>query len=135
MAAFQLLISAKKRWCSQCLKDEKIMTKQKLAEENRLRELELEKGQQELFAQAMKKTVGENSTQTDSKPQPSPPVVDKQALARYYEKIEQEIQQAAMEQASEFVASQGCKIKCTQEQAMQVYSLLLLPEEILGDYM
>ncbi len=112
-----------------------MMTKQQLANEHRIRELELQKGQKELFEHALQKAVGDQHEQTNTKPLIAPSVADRRSTLQYYESIEQEIQQAAIKKAAEFVSSKAGKSKCTKEQALQVYSILLLPEEILNEYM
>lgn len=128
--------NAKKRWCSQCLKDSKKSAKQQLEEEHRRREMEAEEIQRQLFENARKQCSQPKmpSTQPTSIPNKNS-IGSQSSVIQYFIKMEQEIDRIAKKKTSEFMKSQLYKGDITPEQILQVYKINAMPEEILKSYM
>lgn len=122
--------SAKKRWCSQCLKDNKKNIKQKLEEDRKRREMEEEEIQRKLFEEARRQ-----SNKNGHSSQSSSSIGSQAALIQYLQKAEAEIEITARKKTTEFMASQDFENDCTQDQILQVYKIIVMPEDILQTYM
>ena len=59
----------------------------------------------------------------------------KKNMIDYFERIEAKVDQLARKQTSEFITSQGFNSQCTKEQVLQVYKVVLMPDEIFKSYM
>ena len=127
--------SAKKRWCSQCLKDNKKNIKQKLEEDRKKREMEEEEIQRKLFEDARRQSTNKIPNGQSYPSQTSSSIGSQAALIQYLQKAEAEIEKAAKKKTAEFMASQDFGSDCTQDQILQVYKIIVMPEDILQTYM
>lgn len=59
----------------------------------------------------------------------------KKNMIDYFEKIEANVDRLARKQTAEFIAAKGSNSECTKEQVLQVYKVVLMPEEIFKSYM
>eukprot|EP00331_Platyophrya_macrostoma_P015690 CAMPEP_0176467396 /NCGR_PEP_ID=MMETSP0127-20121128/38440_1 /TAXON_ID=938130 /ORGANISM="Platyophrya macrostoma, Strain WH" /LENGTH=458 /DNA_ID=CAMNT_0017860701 /DNA_START=87 /DNA_END=1464 /DNA_ORIENTATION=+ len=125
--------SAKKRWCSQCLKDNKKNIKVQLEEERKKREMEAEEIQRQLFENARRQS--NHSTKATNSTKSSQSVGSQASLIQYLQKAEAEIEKSAKQKTSDFMASQEFQDNCTQDQILQVYKIIVMPEDILQLYM
>jgi len=114
------------KWCSECIQDEKEFMKKKCEEERKRREKIEEEYQQKLFEEARRK-VTENFM-CNEKP------VEEDVLA-YFQKIDREVENLAQKETEKFLSQQESSQSVNFQQALQVYKVLIMPEEILQKYM
>mmetsp|Transcript_70181 Transcript_70181/g.81826 ORF Transcript_70181/g.81826 Transcript_70181/m.81826 type:complete len:441 (-) Transcript_70181:203-1525(-) len=120
--------NAKRRWCIQCRKDEKNSIKEQLQQEHKGNEIRCEEEQKKLFERAIKGTPTPVNTNTNTN------TANTSTIERF-KQIENEIHRIATKNTTDFMNSKAYKGDCTQEQIMQVYNMLVTPEDILKTYM
>lgn len=125
--------NAKKRWCLDCIKDEKAEMRKKCEEEMARRQKEEEENQKRLFEEA-KREATSNFAKT---PQPSIPqgFFHPQSVIEYFQRMDFEIEKLAQKYTVEFKSQQECAGQLTYQQILQVYKILIMPQEILQNYM
>jgi len=114
------------KWCSECIQEEKELRKKKCEEERKRREKIEEEYQKKLFEEARRK-VTENFM-CNEKP------VEEDVLA-YFQKIDREVENLAQKEAEQFLSRENSCQKVNFQQVLQVYKVLIMPEEILQKYM
>jgi len=131
--------NARRRWCAQCAKDERNFLKKKCEEEKVHREKQEEQAQQNLFEEAKRKAMREHqqkqfqfggqSSQTNNNQHR--PV----STQEYFQKVDYEIETLAKKHSAEFMASKEFKNDVEYTQILQVYKILIMPEQVLQFYM
>jgi len=132
--------NARRRWCAQCAKDERNFLKKKCEEEKVHREKQEEQTQQNLFEEAKRKAMRENqqkqpqfggqSSQTNNNSQQRP-----MSTQEYFQRVDYEIETLAKKYSNEFMASKEFKNDVEYTQILQVYKILIMPEQVLQFYM
>jgi hypothetical protein len=125
--------NAKRKWCSQCMKDEKEQMKSQFEQERQKKQTEDEERQKRLFEEAKRKAM-ENMA-GNCRPQAFPVNNSSISPAEYYRKMEFDIETLAKKYTTEFMSSKDFTGQCEQQQIFQVYKILVMPEEILKSYM
>jgi len=115
-------------------KDEKDQIRNQFEQERVKKQIEDEERQKRLFEEAKRKAM-ENMTGS-SQPQASFPMNNGSvSLAEYYRKMDNDIETLAKKYTSEFMSSKDFVGQCEYQQILQVYKILIMPEEILKSYM
>lgn len=125
--------NAKKRWCLDCIKDEKAEMRKKCQEEMAQRQKELEEQQRRLFEEARRE-----ATQTFAKPQHNSinqGFFNPQSVIEYFQRMDFEIEKLANKYTHEFMSQQEFAGQLTYQQILQVYKILIMPQEVLQNYM
>jgi len=126
--------NAKRRWCSQCLKDEKEDMKKRFDQERVQKQMEDEELQKRLFEEAKRKAMQDMNSSSYKQPfQVSASASI--SLLEYYKKMDYEIETLAKKYTSEFMSTKDFCGQCEYQQILQVYKILIMPEEILKNYM
>lgn len=113
-------------WCADCAREEKEFLKKKCEEERQRREKLEEELQRKLFDEARRKAFENVST-------PGVPL-DENILA-FFQKIDLEVEKLAKEEANKFMANKEMSQNVTFQQTLQVYKVLIMPEDALQKYM
>jgi hypothetical protein len=131
--------NAKRRWCAQCAKDERNFLKKKCEEEKVHRERQEEQAQQNLFEEAKKKAIRDNqqkqsqfggqSSQTNNNQQRP------MSTQEYFQRVDFEIETLAKKHSKEFMAQKEFKNDVEYTQILQVYKIIIMPEQVLQFYM
>jgi len=131
--------NARRRWCAQCAKEQRAFLKKKCEEEKMERERQEEEYQRKLFEEAKKKAATESS----------PPKgfnnmsgngngcgnQKNMSTLEYFQRIDYEIETLAKKYTVEFMSQKGFAGDISFQQILQVYKILIMPEEILQSYM
>jgi len=128
--------NAKKRWCLDCIKEERNNMRKKCEEERAQREKEEEEYQRKLFEEARRKATEDASSKTSNTPQNnfySAPST--QAMLEYFQKIDYDVEKLAQKYSVEFMSRKEFTGDISYQQILQVYKILIMPEEILQNYM
>jgi ribosomal protein S27AE len=125
--------NAKKRWCLECIKEERNEMRKKCEEERAQREKEEEEYQRKLFEEARRKAMNDSSHSNQSQQfcsnQSTP------AMLEYFQKMDYEVEKLAHKYSVEFASRKEFTGDVSFQQILQVYKLLIMPEEILQNYM
>jgi hypothetical protein len=124
--------NAKKRWCLDCLKEERANLKKKCEEERAQRERQEEDYQKKLFEEARKKAMEDSNAK---KPQANPNVYNACNMLEYFRRMDYEIEKLAQKYSIEFMSRKEFVGDIGYQQILQVYKILIMPEEILQNYM
>jgi len=126
--------NAKKRWCLDCIKDEKAEMRKKCEEEMARRQKQEEENQKRLFEEARRE-----ATSQFAKSQPQSSInqgfFSPQSVIEYFQRMDFEIEKLAQKYTVEFMSQQECADQLTYQQILQVYKILIMPQEILQNYM
>jgi len=125
--------NAKKRWCLDCIKDEKAEMRKKCEEEMAKRQKNEEENQKRLFEEARRE-----ATSNFAKPQQgsiNQGFYHPQSVIEYFQRMDFEIEKLAQKYTVEFMSQQECAGQLTYQQILQVYKILIMPQEILQNYM
>jgi len=131
--------NAKRRWCAQCAKEQRAFLKKKCEEDKVEREKQEEEHQRKLFEEAKRKAAqetkgqqqpfnlgGANSGASSQKPM---------STLEYFQRIDYEIESLAKKYTTEFMSRKEFSGDITYHQILQVYKIVIMPEEILQSYM
>lgn len=131
--------NARRRWCAQCAKEQRAFLKKKCEEEKIEREKQEEESQKKLFEEARKKAMENNQTngqpfgfsgmKAEAGPQRS------MSLMEYFQRIDFEIESLAKKYTVQFMSQKEFKGDVSYQQILQVYKLLIMPEQVLQTYM
>jgi len=130
--------NAKKRWCLDCIKEEKAEMRKKCEEERAERQKKEEEHQKKLFEEARKKAMEDNSNHTQnfaSKPSFNQQFYQAQSMLEYFQRMDYEIETLAKKYTYEFMSRKEFAGEANYQQILQVYKILIMPEEILQNYM
>lgn len=128
--------NARKRWCLDCLKEEKNNMKKKCEEERAERQKQEEEYQRKLFEEARKKAIDDANSQNFMKrPQVNPNVYQAYSVLEYFQRMDFEIEKLAQKYSLEFMSRKEFAGELSYQQILQVYKILIMPEDILQNYM
>jgi len=113
------------KWCSTCAQEEQDNLKRKCEEHRRKREQEEEEYQRKLFEEATRKVM-ENIMNKG---------LSEEEILSYFQKVDAEIEALAKEATAKFMSENKTCQNTSYQQALQVYKILLMPENILESYM
>jgi hypothetical protein len=134
--------NARRRWCAQCAKEQRAFLKKKCEEEKIEREKQEEEHQKKLFEEAKKQAMKDNMKQQQQQ-QPfgfsgtnngygsSKPM----SALEYFQRIDYEIESLAKKYTLEFMSQKTFTGEINYQQILQVYKIVIMPEEILQTYM
>jgi len=130
--------NAKKRWCLDCQKDEKATLKKKCEIERAERQKQEEEYQRKLFEEARNKAMEDANSQSQGfmrHPAMNQPVYQSSSVLEYFQRMDYEIEKLAQKYALEFMSRKEFIGDMSYQQILQVYKILIMPEEILQNYM
>jgi hypothetical protein len=130
--------NAKKRWCLDCQKEEKVNLKKKCEEERAERQRQEEEYQRNLFEEARKKAMEDSNSQSQGfmrRPTMNQPVYQASSVLEYFQRMDYEIEKLAQKYSLEFMSRKEFTGDIGYQQILQVYKILIMPEEILQNYM
>jgi thiol-disulfide isomerase/thioredoxin len=127
--------NAKKRWCLECVKEERINMRKKCEEERAHREKEEEEYQRKLFEEARRKAMEDSSNHSSQPQQNFYSNQSTQAMMEYFQKIDYDVEKLAQKYSVEFMSRKEFTGDVSYQQILQVYKILIMPEEILQNYM
>lgn len=113
-------------WCPECQQQEKELFKKKCEEERKRREKAQEEYQQKLFEEARRKAMQGSCSQ---------PQTSAEDFLAYFQKADLEVEAVAKKDAEEYMAHKDMSENVSFQQALQVYKILIMPEDILEKYM
>jgi len=115
------------------LKDEKEELKRRFDQERSQKQMEDEELQKRLFEEAKRKAMQDiNSSSSRPAFQMTPNAIP---VIEYYKKMDCETETLAKKYTSEFMSSKEFCGQCEYQQILKVYKILIMPEEILKNYM
>jgi len=114
-------------WCLECKEQEKELFKKRCEEERRKREKAEEEYQQKLFEDAKRKALYGSSC--------NQPKSNEEDVLAYFQKVDLEVEVVAKKDAEGFMAQKDLSAGISFQQALQVYKILIMPEDILEKYM
>lgn len=126
--------NAKKRWCLDCVKDEKAELKKKCEEERLLKEKQDEEAQKKIFEEAKRKAMEQQTFQNFSRPAMNN-CYSTQSILEYFQRMDYEIEKMAQKYSREFMSRKEFTGDVTYQQILQVYKILIMPEDVLQSYM
>ncbi len=131
--------NARRRWCAQCSKEQRTFLKKKCEEEKVEREKQEEESQKKLFEEARKKAMEQNNApqqpfQFSSEKQKT---LDPRTLStmEYLQRIDFETENLAKKYSIQFMSQKEFGGDMTYQQILQVYKILIMPEQVLQTYM
>lgn len=127
--------NAKRKWCSQCMKDEKEGMKKRCEQERAQKQMEDEELQKRLFEEARRKAMQDINSTSYKQQVYQMNSTAAVSLIEYYKKMDYETETLAKKNTSEFMSSKEFCGQCDYQQILQVYKILIMPEEILKNYM
>jgi len=132
--------NAKKRWCLDCQKEERESYKKQCEAQKVQREKEEAEYQQKLFEEARRRAMEDsystNQNQNSSRPsQNNNYYYQAQPSLEYFQKVDFEVEKVAQKHAVEFMSRKEFTGDISYQQILQVYKILVMPEEILQSYM
>jgi hypothetical protein len=113
------------RWCLDCAKEAKDFLKKKCEEERKRREKMEEECQKKLFEEARRKAMNNIGNQQMSE----------EDILAYFQKVDSEVEALAKKNTLEFMSKKEICKNITYQQALQVYKILIMPEDVLQKYM
>jgi hypothetical protein len=126
--------NARRRWCAQCAKEHRAFLKKKCEDEKVSREKEEEESQKRLFEEARKKAMSNNSQQSFNFAGIKSGQKTINTL-EYFQKIDYEIESLAKKYTLEFMSQKQFGGDISYQQILQVYKIMIMPEEIFQSYM
>lgn len=126
--------NAKKRWCLDCVKDEKAELRKKCEEERLLRQKKEEENQKKVFEEAKRRAMEEQSSHYYAKPAMNN-CYPTQSVLEYFQRMDYEIEKLAQKYSREFMSRKEFTGDVTYQQILQVYKILIMPEDVLQNYM
>jgi len=131
--------NARRRWCAQCSKEQRAFLKKKCEEEKIERERQEEENQKKLFEEAKKKAMKDNGKPqqpfgfagTNTGYGSQRPM----STLEYFQRIDYEIESLAKKYTLEFMSQKTFNGEISFQQILQVYKIVIMPEEILQTYM
>lgn len=129
--------NARRRWCAQCSKEERAFMKKKCEVDNIEREKQEEEFQKKLFEEAKKKATNNGPQQTPNVAGNNSESDSKKSMntLEYLQKIDYELETLAKKYTVEFMSHKAFSGDMTYQQILQVYKIMIMPEEILQTYM
>lgn len=129
--------NAKKRWCLDCVKDEKAEIRRKCEEERLLRQKKDEEAQKKIFEEAKRRaTEGQSFQQQSQYARPAMSTgYPTQSILEYFQRMDYEIEKMAQKYSREFMSRKEFTGDVTYQQILQVYKILIMPEDVLQSYM
>ena len=129
--------NARKRWCLDCIKEERNNMKKKCEEERAERQKQEEEYQRRLFEEARRKAMEDaaNNPNFMKRPQVNPNVYQAYSVLEYFQRMDYEIEKLAQKYSLEFMSRKEFAGELSYQQILQVYKILIMPEEILQNYM
>jgi len=125
--------NAKKRWCLDCVKDEKTELRKKCEEERILRQKKEEEAQKKIFEEAKRRAMEEQYSHY-AKPAMNSGYPT-QSILEYFQRMDYEIEKLAQKYSREFMSRKEFTGDVTYQQILQVYKILIMPEDVLQNYM
>lgn len=127
--------NARRRWCAQCAKEERAFLKKKCEQEKVEREKQEEQCQQKLFEEAKKKAIKDNAPQPNQSQGTHSSHQRPMSALEYFQRIDFEIETLAKKYTVEFMSQKDFTGNVTYQQSLQVYKIVIMPDEILQSYM
>jgi len=130
--------NAKKRWCLDCQKEERANLKKKCEEERAERQKQEEEHQRKLFEEARKKAMEDANSQSQGfmrRPAMNQNAYQAYSVLEYFQRMDFEIEKMAQKYTIEFMSRKEFTGDIGYQQILQVYKILIMPEEILQNYM
>jgi len=134
--------NARRRWCAQCAKEQRAFLKKKCEEEKVEREKKEEESQRKLFEEARKKAMQENQTNTNGSQSFNfaSGKVDAGnqrsiSMMEYFQRIDFETESLAKKYTIQFMSQKDFNGDINYQQILQVYKILIMPEQVLQTYM
>jgi len=129
--------NARRRWCAQCAKEQRNYLKKKCEDEKLEREREEEECQKKLFEEAKKKASTENGNQSFKLPGPNVRPENQKGMStlEYFQRIDYETENLAKKYTIHFMSQKEFTGEINYQQILQVYKIMIMPEEILQTYM
>jgi hypothetical protein len=132
--------NARRRWCAQCAKEQRAFLKKKCEEEKVEREKKEEESQKKLFEEARKKAMQDNQT-TGSQPfgftqsKTEAGTQKSMSMMEYFQRIDFETESLAKKYTIQFMSQKDFSGDISYQQILQVYKILIMPEQVLQTYM
>lgn len=134
--------NARRRWCAQCAKEQRAFLKKKCEEEKIEREKQDEEFQRKLFEEARKKAMQDNN-KSNQQPsgfgqQPKTGAEGAQKpvnMMEYLQRIDFETESLAKRYTTQFMSQKEFGGDLNYQQILQVYKILIMPEQVLQTYM
>lgn len=132
--------NARRRWCAQCAKDQRNLLKKKCEEEKAEREKQEEECQKKLFEEARKKAAGAESGHQSFRPSgmnnnAAGSQQRGMSTLEYFQRVDYEIETLAKKYTINFMSQKEFDGSIHHQQILQVYKIMIMPEEILQTYM
>jgi len=108
--------------------------RKKCEEDRAQREREEEEYQRKLFEEARKKAM-EDEQKNNFARKPSQNFIPSQSVLDYFQKVDYEVEVLAQKYSVEFMSRKEFTGDISYQQVLQVYKILIMPEEILQNYM
>lgn len=133
--------NARRRWCAACAKDQRNLLKKRCEEEKAEREKQEEECQKKLFEEARKRAAGGAESGHQSF-RPSGMNNNAQgsqqrgmSTLEYFQRVDYEIETLAKKYTISFMSQKEFAGNIHYQQILQVYKIMIMPEEILQTYM
>lgn len=128
--------NARRRWCAQCSKEQRNFLKKKCEEEKLEREKQEEECQKKLFEEARKKAASTGNGNQPFKPSGVNNASQKgMNTLEYFQRMDYEIETLAKKYTISFMSQKEFTGELHYQQILQVYKIMIMPEEILQAYM
>ena len=134
--------NARRRWCAQCAKEQRAFLKKKCEEEKVEREKQDEEFQRKLFEEARKKAMQDNQkSQSFGHSQAKPTMSGSESsqkpmnMMEYLQRIDFETESLAKKYTAQFMSQKEFGGDLNYQQILQVYKILIMPEQVLQTYM
>jgi len=110
--------------------------KKKCEEERAERQKQEEDYQRKLFEEARRKAIEDANAQNFArKPQTNPNAFQSYSALEYFQRMDYEIEKLAQKYSLEFMSRKEFAGELSYQQILQVYKILIMPEDILQHYM
>jgi len=127
--------NARRRWCAQCAKEERAFLKKKCEEEKVEREKQEGNCQQKLFEEAKKKAMKDNAPQPNQFQGAHSSHQKPMSAFEYFQRVDFEVETLAKKYTIEYMSQKDFAGEVTYQQSLQVYKIVIMPDEILQSYM
>lgn len=128
--------NARRRWCAQCSKEQRNFLKKKCEEEKLEREKQEEECQKKLFEEARKKASAAGNGNQPFRPSGTNNASQKGVnTLEYFQRMDYEIETLAKKYTISFMSQKEFAGDLHYQQILQVYKIMIMPEEILQAYM
>jgi len=132
--------NARRRWCAQCAKEQRAFLKRKCEEEKIEREKQEEEFQKKLFEEARKKATQGNQANGSNPFNFSNHKVESgshrpMSMMEYFQRIDFETESLAKKYTIQFMSQKEFQGDINYQQILQVYKILIMPEQVLQTYM